>query len=220
MLNDAASLVLQPEVRTLAATQGRFDVGPVDEAAAARLLQAMVDGLPRLQIRTLDSLFVSLASGLGPSSGVPVAVRLADEETAADVLREAIGRAIAEVDEDEEPVDPKIAIDEKCSKSTACSKAFVEYEACAGRIEKKGHGECSGQYMDYLACIDACVRCSFFRARAIFAPRAILRDRALTATAHLHRSPATAPTLTRHRATTRRRAARCWRPSSDGRARP
>ena len=64
----------------------------------------------------------------------------------------------AEVDEDEEPVDPKIAIDEKCSKSTACSKAFVEYEACAGRIEKKGHGECSGQYMDYLACIDACVR--------------------------------------------------------------
>ena len=101
VLNDAASLVLQPEVRTLAATQGRFDVGPVDEAAAARLLQAMVDGLPRLQIRTLDSLFVSLASGLGPSSGVPVAVRLADEETAADVLREAIGRAIAEVDEDE-----------------------------------------------------------------------------------------------------------------------
>jgi ubiquinol-cytochrome c reductase subunit 6 len=90
----------------------------------------------------------------------------------------------AEVDEDEEPVDPKIAIDEKCSKTTACSKAFVEYEACAERIEKKGHGECSGQYMDYLACIDACVRRSFFRARAIFAPRNFLRDRTLTATAH------------------------------------
>ena len=82
----------------------------------------------------------------------------------------------AEVDEDEEPVDPKIAIDEKCSKTTACSKAFVEYEACAERIEKKGHGECSGQYMDYLACIDACVRRSLCCARAIlrhaiFAPR-------------------------------------------------
>ena len=121
----------------------------------------------------------------------------------------------AEVDEDEEPVDPKIAIDEKCSKSTACSKAFVEYEACAGRIEKKGHGECSGQYMDYLACIDACVRRSFFRARAIFAPRNFLRDRTLTATAH-----PPPRRLTRRRATTRRRAARCWRPSSDGRARP
>ena len=95
----------------------------------------------------------------------------------------------AEVDEDEEPVDPKIAIDEKCSKTTACSKAFVEYEACAERIEKKGHGECSGQYMDYLACIDACVRCSLFRA-AQFLRRAILRDGTLTA-AH-------APPLIRH----------------------
>ena len=123
----------------------------------------------------------------------------------------------AEVDEDEEPVDPKIAIDEKCSKTTACSKAFVEYEACAERIEKKGHGECSGQYMDYLACIDACVRCT-----PLFAPAQFLR-RAIFARSHTqrHRSPATAPTLTRHRSpATRRRAARCWRLSSDGRARP
>ena len=88
----------------------------------------------------------------------------------------------AEVDEDEEPVDPKIAIDEKCSKSTACSKAFVEYEACAGRIEKKGHGECSGQYMDYLACIDACVRCSLFSRPRNFCAAQILRDRTLTTT--------------------------------------
>ena len=102
----------------------------------------------------------------------------------------------AEVDEDEEPVDPKIAIDEKCSKTTACSKAFVEYEACAERIEKKGHGECSGQYMDYLACIDACVRCSLFsRPRNFCAAQFFARS-----DAHRHRSPATAPTLTRHRA--------------------
>ena len=106
----------------------------------------------------------------------------------------------AEVDEDEEPVDPKIAIDEKCSKTTACSKAFVEYEACAERIEKKGHGECSGQYMDYLACIDACVRCSLFRARAIFAPRNFCAIATLTATAPHPppRATAHAPPLTRH----------------------
>ena len=97
----------------------------------------------------------------------------------------------AEVDEDEEPVDPKIAIDEKCSKSTACSKAFVEYEACAERIEKKGHGECSGQYMDYLACIDACVRCSLFSRPRNFC--AIGRS-PLTP----HRADAHAPPLTRH----------------------
>ena len=104
----------------------------------------------------------------------------------------------AEVDEDEEPVDPKIAIDEKCSKSTACSKAFVEYEACAERIEKKGHGECSGQYMDYLACIDACVRRSFFRARAIFAPRNFRAIGRSPPPLTRHRADAHAPPLTRH----------------------
>ena len=61
-------------------------------------------------------------------------------------------------DEEEEPVDPKIAIDAKCAASTACTKLLVEYEACAKRIEAKGQGECSGWYMDYLGCIDACVR--------------------------------------------------------------
>ena len=91
----------------------------------------------------------------------------------------------AEDDEDEEPVDPKIAIDEKCSKTTACSKAFVEYEACAERIEKKGHGECSGQYMDYLACIDACERCSLFFARALLRRANFARAPAH----HRHRSP-------------------------------
>ena len=104
----------------------------------------------------------------------------------------------AEVDEDEEPVDPKIAIDEKCSKTTACSKAFVEYEACAERIEKKGHGECSGQYMDYLACIDACVRRSLFRARAIFAPRNFCAIGRSPPPLTRHRADAHAPPLTRH----------------------
>ena len=41
----------------------------------------------------------------------------------------------AEVDEDEEPVDPKIAIDEVLQVDRVL-KAFVEYEACAGGLKK------------------------------------------------------------------------------------
>ena len=101
VLNDAARLVVDPEVRKTAAATGRFAGGPVDAEAAARLLHVLVSGLPGLQIRTLDSLFVSLASGLGPSAGVPTAVRMADEETSAQLLRDAIGLSLDDADEDE-----------------------------------------------------------------------------------------------------------------------
>ena len=101
VLNDAAELVVEPDVRDEAWAKKRFTSGPVDAAAAARLLHVLVAGLPGLQIRTLDSLFVSLASGLGPSAGVPTAVRMADEETSAQLLRDAIGRSLDEADEDE-----------------------------------------------------------------------------------------------------------------------
>ena len=101
VLNDAAELVVDPDVRDEAWAKKRFTSGPVDAAAAARLLHVLVAGLPGLQIRTLDSLFVSLASGLGPSAGVPTAVRMADEETSAQLLRDAIGRSLDDADEDE-----------------------------------------------------------------------------------------------------------------------
>ena len=101
VLNDAAELVVEPDVRAEAWAKKRFTRGPVDEVAAARLLHTLVSGLPGLQIRTLDSLFVSLASGLGPSAGVPTAVRMADEETSAQLLRDAIGHSLEEADEDE-----------------------------------------------------------------------------------------------------------------------
>ena len=58
--------------------------------------------------------------------------------------------------EDEEPVDPKSTVDEHCAQSMACASAMVKYEECSKRIEEKGHGQCSGQYMDFVKCVDAC----------------------------------------------------------------
>lgn len=60
-------------------------------------------------------------------------------------------------DEEEVP-DPKLVADEKCAKTMPCARLYVEYETCASRIEAKGHGECGPYYMDYLGCIDKCVR--------------------------------------------------------------
>ena len=100
VLNDAASLVLQPgadpcrDAGTIRRRSGQRGGRRPPAAGDGRRTSAAPDPHARQPVRVA-------ASGLGPSSGVPVAVRLADEETAADVLREAIGRAIAEVDEDE-----------------------------------------------------------------------------------------------------------------------
>lgn len=85
------------------------------------------------------------------------------------------------MDEDD-IVDPKPSIDAKCLAQTECAKALVrtqdlsarcvpcipsvcsaarargqvEYERCSARIEAKGSGQCSGQYMDYIKCVDLC----------------------------------------------------------------
>ena len=65
-------------------------------------------------------------------------------------------------EEEEEVVDPKIKYDEQCAKTKHCVQLLIEYEACAERIEKKGEGQCSGQYMDYQACIDSCAKNKIF----------------------------------------------------------
>ncbi|MEE2894120.1 MAG: UvrD-helicase domain-containing protein, partial [Planctomycetota bacterium] len=101
VLTDAAALVLEPEARTAAAEGNRFTSGVVDEGAAHRLLHELVARLPALQIRTLDSLFASLAKGLGAASSVPAGARMVDETEAAGVLRSAIGDALDESDEGE-----------------------------------------------------------------------------------------------------------------------
>ena len=95
-------------------------------------------------------------------------------------------------EEDEDPVDPKGPLTEECMKTRACAKLLVscartrfsyvfalvhsqqsdaprthlqvEYEKCAERIEAKGHGNCAGQYMDYIACADQCAKDAIFKA--------------------------------------------------------
>ena len=72
------------------------------------------------------------------------------------------GRADTVMSEEEEgePVDPKETVDQKCARTVECTKLLIEYEKCAARIDGKGSGHCSGQYMDYIGCIDHCVRAS------------------------------------------------------------
>jgi ubiquinol-cytochrome c reductase subunit 6 len=38
----------------------------------------------------------------------------------------------------------------------------VEYERCEKRIEAKGSGNCAGQYMDYIECVDKCASADLF----------------------------------------------------------
>ena len=61
-------------------------------------------------------------------------------------------------DEDEEPVDVRPAIVEKCKAKAENAKLFSEYIKCSERIKKKGHGECTGQYFDFWKSMDKCVR--------------------------------------------------------------
>lgn len=61
-------------------------------------------------------------------------------------------RSCAQADE---PVDPKVELEAKCEPK--CTKFLKAYEACSERVQKKGDGECSGQYFEYIHCVDSCV---------------------------------------------------------------
>ncbi|KAL4423424.1 hypothetical protein ABPG77_010002 [Micractinium sp. CCAP 211/92] len=63
---------------------------------------------------------------------------------------------------DEEPVNPQIEVEESCKPQ--CVKAWLEYQACAERVEKDESGEahCTGQYFDYWHCIDKCAAPKLF----------------------------------------------------------
>ncbi|KQJ89304.1 hypothetical protein BRADI_4g24760v3 [Brachypodium distachyon] len=63
---------------------------------------------------------------------------------------------------DEEPVDPKKYLEERCKPQ--CVKPLYEYERCVKRVESDdtGHKHCTGQYFDYLSCIDKCVAPKLF----------------------------------------------------------
>ena len=74
-------------------------------------------------------------------------------------------RVAGKMADDDELPDQKQVNDDMCAKKPECASLYVQYEACAKRIEAKGHGECTGYYMDYLGAIDRCVRYALPRAR-------------------------------------------------------
>ncbi|XP_048226682.1 cytochrome b-c1 complex subunit 6-1, mitochondrial isoform X1 [Ricinus communis] len=63
---------------------------------------------------------------------------------------------------DEELVDQKRYLEDSCKPK--CVKPLIEYEACIKRIEGEDPGQkhCTGQYFDYLSCVDRCVAPKLF----------------------------------------------------------
>ncbi|BBH08868.1 Ubiquinol-cytochrome C reductase hinge protein, partial [Prunus dulcis] len=57
---------------------------------------------------------------------------------------------------DEELVDQKKYLEESCQPK--CVKPLIEYQACVKRVEADNNGEkhCTGQYFDYISCVDKC----------------------------------------------------------------
>ncbi|KAL2460467.1 Ubiquinol-cytochrome C reductase hinge protein [Abeliophyllum distichum] len=63
---------------------------------------------------------------------------------------------------DDEPVDPKQELEERCK--APCTRPLKEYQACAKRIQgdESGTKHCTGQYFDYWRCVDKCVATKLF----------------------------------------------------------
>ncbi len=97
----AAQLVLEEKARRSAVSSRRVSLSEITDVAATAALERLVEAMPNLQIRTLDSVFASLAGGLGPASGLPEEVRLVDGEEWLVLLREAIREALDAGDEEE-----------------------------------------------------------------------------------------------------------------------
>ncbi|GKU90655.1 hypothetical protein SLEP1_g4622 [Rubroshorea leprosula] len=53
-------------------------------------------------------------------------------------------------------IDPKIYLEESCKPK--CVKSLIEYGGCVKRIDgdDTGSKHCTGQYFDYLSCVDKC----------------------------------------------------------------
>ncbi|XP_075501832.1 cytochrome b-c1 complex subunit 6-1, mitochondrial-like [Primulina tabacum] len=63
---------------------------------------------------------------------------------------------------DDEPVDPKRELEDRCK--APCARPLKEYQACAKRIQgdESGHKHCTGQYFDYWRCVDNCAATKLF----------------------------------------------------------
>ncbi|CAB4289264.1 unnamed protein product [Prunus armeniaca] len=66
--------------------------------------------------------------------------------------------------ESEELVDQKKYLEESCQPK--CVKPLIEYQACVKRVEADNNGDkhCTGQYFDYISCVDKCVAPKLFGA--------------------------------------------------------
>ncbi|KAB2635194.1 cytochrome b-c1 complex subunit 6-like [Pyrus ussuriensis x Pyrus communis] len=70
---------------------------------------------------------------------------------------------------DDELVDQKKYLEESCQPK--CVKPLIEYQACVKRVEgdDTGNKHCTGQYFDYISCVDKCPRLKVLYVLAIFA---------------------------------------------------
>ena len=66
------------------------------------------------------------------------------------------GQIQVDIGDVDDPVDPKLQIEELCKPK--CEAFLKAYEACAERIEGDETGEkhCTGQYFDFWSCVDHC----------------------------------------------------------------
>lgn len=89
-----------------------------------------------------------------PSLGMPWTTRITE---AGELGRTSHTRVSSQVHmDDEDPVDPKAACDAHCAATVPCAMLMVKYEECQARIAAKGSGTCTGQFMDFTHCVDAC----------------------------------------------------------------
>ncbi|KAI4987674.1 hypothetical protein ZWY2020_028432 [Hordeum vulgare] len=73
-----------------------------------------------------------------------------------------LSRDLAATMADNEPVDPKNFLEERCKPQ--CVKSLYDYERCVKRVEndETGQKHCTGQFFDYWSCVDKCVAPKLF----------------------------------------------------------
>ena len=94
VLETVACAVLDETDREKLATRTTGE-GRLDQQAANTLLERLVGQLPRLQVRTLDSLFAGIVRGYGEVLGLSPEATLLEEGEESAFMREAIELAIA-----------------------------------------------------------------------------------------------------------------------------
>ena len=68
---------------------------------------------------------------------------------------------LQEEEEEEDPVDPREELDEKCGNTLKCSKLQSVLDECTDRVNSKTSTTetCTQELFDFLHCVDHCVSC-------------------------------------------------------------